>query len=647
VPAGEIVDGIASVRDMPKRGVSGTRAMGSLRSELLSLIASTARDFISEPSSSLDANINRTLAAIGELFDVDRAYVFEYRAAQGVVCNTHEWCAPGVEPQIEHLQGLPVELVPWWMDEMRAGRAINLSSLDDLPPEGESTRELLENQGIHSLLVLPLVRRGQLDGFAGFDHVRGSRCWSEEEVAVLRIVVSSFAQGFERRQIDQRLEQMAFEDPLTGLPNRALLGRRLEEALAKARLSGRLLAVGYLDLDAFKRVNDRYGHAVGDELLAMMATRLRQSMHPGETVARLGGDEFVVVLPEMESQQRLLERAEALLGVVAEPCTMSDGYCVAMGTSLGLRLVPPDDADPDLLLRQADQAMYAAKRAGGSRIHIFDASFEQREHLRQARILAIRSAIGKGELRLFVQPMVNLATGRVFAVEALVRWATADQGLLLPGEWLPLIEHDPAILELGDWVMEQALHWGSRWLDAGLCEAISVNVSARELLDPAFSTRLCTRLRSYPQLPTGALRLEVLESAGMHDLDQVKATMRACREAGVSFALDDFGTGYSSLAYLRQLPVSLLKIDRSFVQQMLKEPGDASIVRGVIDMAHALGLRCVAEGVQTAVHQELLKGMGCEFAQGFGIARPMPAQQFPAWVKRYSGGGGAPIRSAP
>ena len=185
-------------------------------------------------------------------------------------------------------------------------------------------------------------------------------------LAVLRIVVSSFAQGFERRQIDQRLEQMAFEDPLTGLPNRALLGRRLEEALAKARLSGRLLAVGYLDLDAFKRVNDRYGHAVGDELLAVMATRLRQSMHPGETVARLGGDEFVVVLPEMESQQRLLERAEALLGVVAEPCTMSDGYCVAMGTSLGLRLVPPDDADPDLLLRQADQAMYAAKRFGGN-----------------------------------------------------------------------------------------------------------------------------------------------------------------------------------------------------------------------------------------------------------------------------------------
>jgi diguanylate cyclase (GGDEF)-like protein len=620
--------------------------MRALSSELLALIASTARDFIAEPSSSLDANIHRTLAAIGHLFDADRAYVFEYGAVQGVVSNTHEWCAPGVEPQIEHLQGLPADLFPWWMEELRAGRAINLSSLDDLPPEGESMREMLEAQSIHSLLVLPLVRRGQLDGFAGFDHVRGSRCWSVEEVEVLRIVVSSFAQGFERRQIDQRLEQMAYEDPLTGLPNRSLLGRRLEEALAKARLSGRLLAVGYLDLDAFKRVNDNYGHAVGDELLALMATRLRRSMHPGETVARLGGDEFVVVLPELESRQRLLERAEALLALVAEPCTIGEGYRVALSTSLGLRLVPPDDADPDLLLRQADQAMYAAKRAGRSRIHIFDASFEQREHLRHARIRAIRSAINTGELRLFVQPMVDLTTGRVFALEALVRWATADQGLLLPGEWLPLIEDDPAILELGNWVMEQALHWGSRWLDAGLCAGISVNVSARELLDPGFSTRLCARLGRYPQLPTGALRLEVLESAALHDLDQVKATMQACCAAGVSFALDDFGTGYSSLAYLRQLPVSVIKIDRSFVQQILTEPSDALIVRGVIELAHAFGLRCVAEGVETSVHQEMLREMGCEYAQGFGIARPMPAQEFPAWVNRYADGGGAPIRSA-
>ncbi|MBM5825522.1 MAG: EAL domain-containing protein [Cyanobacteria bacterium M_surface_10_m2_119] len=612
--------------------------MTLLSTELLALLAETARDFIAEHCSSLDTNINRTLASIGRLFDADRAYVFEVCKDRGLVRNTHEWCAAGVEPQIANLQDLPADLFPWWMRELRAGRAIHLSSLDDLPPEGESMREMLEAQHIHSLLVLPLERRGQLDGFAGFDHVRGSRRWSDEEVAVLRIVVSSFAQGFERRLIDQRLEQMAYEDSLTGLPNRALLGQRLEEALAAARQSGRLLAVGYLDLDAFKLINDSYGHAVGDELLALMAARLRRSMHPGDTVARLGGDEFVVVLPDLESREQLLARAEALLALIAEPCTIGEGYRVAVSTSLGLRLVPPDDAGPDLLLRQADQAMYAAKRAGRSRIHLFDPSFEQREHQRHARIRAIRSAISGGELRLFVQPMIDLATGRVASLEALVRWASADQGLLLPGEWLPLIEDDPAILSLGEWVMEQALHWGSQWLKAGLCAGISVNVSARELLDPGFAARLRARLGSHPQLPPGALRLEVLESAALRDLEQVKVTMQACCEAGVSFALDDFGTGYSSLSYLRQLPVSVIKIDRSFVQQMLTEPSDGLIVRGVIDLAHAFGLHCVAEGVESLSHRHMLQAMGCEFAQGFAIARPMPAEAFQAWVKADAGG---------
>jgi diguanylate cyclase (GGDEF)-like protein len=253
---------------------------------------------------------------------------------------------------------------------------------------------------------------------------------------------------------------VAYEDPLTGLPNRALLGRRLEEALAIAQRSGRLLAVGYLDLDAFKQVNDSYGHAVGDELLVLIAGRLRESMLPGETVARLGGDEFVVVLPELASLERLIERAEALLALIAEPCAVGEGHGVTVSTSLGLRLVPPDDADPDLLLRQADQAMYAAKRAGRSRIHLFDPRFEQREQERHAQIRAVSSAITAGELRLFVQPIVDLSSGRVCSLEALVRWASPERGLLLPDAWLPLIEDDSAILALGDWVTERALHWG-------------------------------------------------------------------------------------------------------------------------------------------------------------------------------------------
>jgi len=264
-------------------------APGDLSKKLLHLLARTAEAFIVEPPSELDATIDRTLASIGGLFDVDRAYVFSLTRYPGFASNTHEWCAPGVEPQIQGLQHLSEDSIPWSMGELRAGRAINLESLADLPAGADAERAHLSSQGIQSLLVLPLVRRGRLEGFAGFDHVRGSRRWSEQEVAVLSIVVSGFAQGFERRLIDQQLRQLAYEDPLTRLPNRALLSQRLGEELKRARNNGTHLAVGYLDLDNFKPINDSHGHAVGDQLLVAVAERLCICLRPGDTVGRLGG----------------------------------------------------------------------------------------------------------------------------------------------------------------------------------------------------------------------------------------------------------------------------------------------------------------------------------------------------------------------
>lgn len=604
----------------------------TLSGELLELIARTAEEFISQPSAALDAGIDHTLARIGSLFDLDRAYVFTLGGAPDSMSNTHEWCAAGVTPQRKDLQDVPTAAFPWWMAELRAGRAINLPCLEVLPAEADAERELLRSQDIQSLLVLPLVRRGQLDGFVGFDHVRAPRRWSQVEVAVLSIVVSSFAQGFERRLLDRRLEQLAYEDPLTGLPNRTLLRTRLDQALQRCRLQGDLLAVGYLDLDAFKPVNDAHGHAIGDQLLVEMGRRLVACLRPGDTVARLGGDEFVVILPGLRDRAELEDLARHLLAAVAEPCRLANGIELAISTSLGLRLVPPDDADPDTLLRQADRAMYAAKRAGRSRLQHFDPELERRAEQRRARVLAIQAGIETGQLRLFVQPIVDLRTGWVCWLESLVRWAHPDRGLLLPGKWLPLIEEEAAIEALGDWVLEQTLDQAAPWIAAGLCQGVSVNISARELLNPTLPDRLRQQLARQPGLPPQALRLEVLETAALQDLHQVRHTMQACCELGLSFALDDFGTGYSSLTYLRRLPVAGVKIDRSFIGQMLRDPGDAAIVRGVIDLAHSLGLHCVAEGVETPQHQDALRQMGCDLVQGFALARPMPAGDFAAWA---------------
>ncbi|MEB3349670.1 MAG: EAL domain-containing protein [Cyanobacteriota bacterium] len=612
-------------------------ASGDLHIDLLALLADTAEAFITKPTSELDATIDQTLASIGAMFDVDRAYVFSLTRFPGLASNTHEWCASGVQPQIDQLQFLPQNQVAWWMQEMRAGRAINLESLADLPPDATAEREILSSQGIQSLLVLPLVRRGHLEGFAGFDHIRGRRHWNEQEVAVLSIVVSSFAQAFERRLVDERLRQLAYQDPLTCLPNRTLLSQRLALALESARTDGLILAVGYLDLDDFKPINDRHGHAEGDRLLLSIAERLCGCLRPGDTVGRLGGDEFVVILPGLRDLAELEELGHRLLAAVAEPMLIANGVPVAVTTSIGFRLVPPDPADPDTLLRQADQAMYVAKRNGPGRIHFFDVESDRRDSEQRSYLQAIRLAFRHDQLRLFVQPVIDLTTGHVCFVEALVRWQHPRHGLLSPDQWLPWIEDQPEIFGLGDWVLERALAFCCQWLRDGLCSGISVNISAMELRDHRFPERIQSVLARHPQFPASALKLEVLETAALEDLDHVGASMQICREMGVGFALDDFGTGYSSLTYLRRLPISTIKIDRSFVAQMLAEPEDEAIVKAVIDLARAFGRTCVAEGVESSLHLERLRSLGCGLAQGFAIAPPMPAEELSAWCLQRQG----------
>ena len=735
--------------------------MSAIREDLLALLARTASTFIARPTSELDANIDRTLAAIGAMFDVDRAYVFTLSPDGGIMDNSHEWCAPGVEPQIANLKGLPADIAPWWMGELRAGRAINLTSLDDLPPDATAERGILEPQGIRSLLVLPLVWRGNLDGFAGFDHVRGERRWTEEEIEVLRVVVSSFAQGFERRRIDEqlelaasvfrnahegifvtdaqerilevnptfteitgyprdevlgrtpnllssgrhgpdfyeamwgainsnglwrgelwnrrkdgtlylerltvsavrdasgrveryvgvfgditrlreqaeRLEQLAYQDALTKLPNRALLGDRMEQALAQARRGGSMLAVGYLDLDLFKPVNDRHGHAAGDRLLVEMAQRLKGTLRSGDTVARLGGDEFVVILPGLRSREECEALVDRLLRAVAEPYEVADGHVATMSASIGIRLVPPDDADADTLLRQADQAMYAAKQEGRGRAHFFDAERDRQVVMRRDQIARVGRGIAEREMVLHFQPVVDLRSGMVRFAEALVRWRRPDEGMLPPGEWLSAIEETPVVAELGDWVLDEALRRCGAWGAIGLCGGVSVNVSAFELRDQAFPDRVRRALDRHPGVHPSWLKLEVLESAALADIAAVTATMDACRAMGVEFALDDFGTGYSSLTYLKRLPATTLKIDRSFVANMLEDAGDRAIVTGVVELARVFDRASVAEGVESTAHVEALRELGCDMGQGYGIAPPMPADAFTDWLKPRCLGG--------
>jgi len=434
---------------------------------------------------------------------------------------------------------------------------------------------------------------------------------------------------------EQQLEQMAHFDVLTTLPNRVLLADRLHQAMAHVERRGQRLAVAYLDLDGFKAINDSYGHKIGDQLLIALSGRMKHSLREGDTLARLGGDEFVAVLFDLDDISIGIPMLTRLLEAAAQPVEI-DGFLLQVSASLGVTFYPQaDTVDADQLLRQADQAMYQAKLAGKNRYHVFDADQDRSVRGHHESVEDIRRALIAHEFVLYYQPKVNMSTGVVIGVEALIRWQHPGKGLLLPAAFLPVIENHPLAVEIGEWVIDTALTQIENWQVLGLDIPISVNVGARQLQKADFVERLSETLAAHPTVNPVNLEMEVLETSALKDLLRVSQVIRDCRELGVMFALDDFGTGYSSLTYLKSLPVSMLKIDQSFVRDMLDDPDDLNILEGVISLATAFHREVIAEGVETVEHGEMLLQLGCELGQGYGIARPMPAADFPAWAATW------------
>ncbi len=446
--------------------------------------------------------------------------------------------------------------------------------------------------------------------------------------------VGLFADITQLKDHQSQLERMAHYDVLTNLPNRILLADRLSQAMAQCERKHNSLAVLFLDLDGFKTINDNFGHDVGDEVLIIISLRMKEALREADTLARIGGDEFVAVLADLAKVEDCQPVLERLLLAASKPITI-EKQLLQVSASIGVTLYPQDGAVTDILLRHADQAMYQAKQAGRNRYHLFDTSQDNAVKFQQESLEAIRHAFNKHQFILHYQPKVNMRTGTVIGVEALIRWQQPEQGMLSPIQFLPIIENHAISLDIGEWVIDTALTQLSRWQTTGIRLPISVNISAHQLQQANFVTRLATSLSTHPDVPSHDLELEVLETSALDDVIKVSATMNACQDLGVNFALDDFGTGYSSLTYLRRLPASLIKIDQSFVRDMLDDPNDLAIVAGVISLAKAFGRSVIAEGVETIEHGSALLQLGCELAQGYGIAKPMPASDIPLWLTTW------------
>jgi diguanylate cyclase (GGDEF)-like protein/PAS domain S-box-containing protein len=452
------------------------------------------------------------------------------------------------------------------------------------------------------------------------------------------LVISDITQQQEQRE---QLERQAHYDELTRLPNRTRLSQLLDDAMRAADRDGYLLVVCYLDLDRFKPVNDRYGHAAGDRLLAELAGRLRSALRSRESwvdsAARLGGDEFVLLLRAgtLEEARMAVER---VLRVVSQPYVIDPAQDPAQITaSMGATVYPIDGSDADTLLRHADHAMYGAKQSGRNGVLFFDPEHRRRTEERVMAIGRVQEALDQQEFVLHYQPKVDMRSGRVLGFEALLRWEHPQQGLVAPLQFLPLIENTGLSCRIGDWVIAQALDHLAQWRRDGLDFSVSVNVSARHLQEPDFGQRLSELLARHTEPLATQLEIEMLETAAHADIEATSALLARCQGIGVRFALDDFGTGYSTLTYLKRLPVDVLKIDRSFVHHMLDDTQDRAIVEGVIGLARTFGCTVVAEGVESPAQARTLLELGCDIGQGTGIAAPMPAQLVANWVRDYKG----------
>jgi diguanylate cyclase (GGDEF)-like protein/PAS domain S-box-containing protein len=467
-------------------------------------------------------------------------------------------------------------------------------------------------------------------------HTRDHRALGGDDIVFLQAIADILAGLHDRRESERHMRHQALHDPLTGLPNRALLRDRIEHALSRAARSGGQVGAIYLDLDQFKVINDSLGHETGDALLQLVAPRLAAELRSADTLARLGGDEFVVLCDDVEDPAGPLRLARRLVAVFEQPFEL-DGDELYVGASAGVALAGPG-ATTRSLLRDADAAMYQAKALGRGRCELFDDELRQQVLGRLRIETSLRNALPAGELRLVFQPIVDLYTGETVETEALLRWHSAEHGFVSPADFIPIAEDTGLIVPIGAWVLAEACRSAAAWRAAGSTAGVSVNLSPRQLAQPDLVAHV-ERVLAETRLAPASLTLEITESTLLGGGDRPLQALSDLKDLGIRLALDDFGTGYSSLAYLTRLPLDELKLDRAFIARL--EPGsqETEVTAAIMEMAGAMHLQVVAEGVETPEHLEMLQALGCPLGQGFYFSRPLP----PADLEQHLGLAAEPV----
>jgi len=584
--------------------------------------------FINIAPERIDAAIDRALAEMGQHFQVERAYIYRLVDQARYMVNSHGWHRPDVACQLGYRKLIPSEQFPWLLRRLLSGRPIELIDIADLPSGAEAERRIFAERGVGSVVAVPITFSGEVHGFIGFDSAQPGRVWTADQVHFLRAAGEVFASALQRKHHEETIFHLAFYDELTGLPNRTRLRALLQNQLKTHDGS---LTVALLDLDESGTVNDLLGHDVGDAVLRAASQRLQSLLPTGQLLGRWGGDEFLLTMP---GEWRADELAQRVREALDQPVLIA-GQELRLSCCTGIACYPDDATEVEGLIRFAEMALFHAKQSGpgsaGRYSHALKESAARRSVLRSR----LRRAVDNGDFELHYQPLVRPGDHRIVSAEALARWTDAELGPVRPDQFIPIAEEAGLIVPLGEWVLQSACAELSRWpTHEGTPPRLSVNVSGLQLRDTRLATTLENALQRY-RLQPEQLVLEITESALMErNAAGELPLLQRLRELGIGIAVDDFGTGHSSLSKLKHMPVTVLKIDRSFIQDIFTDVNDRAIVIAILAMAKQLQLSVVAEGVEAGEQLAFLQQHGCDLIQGYVYSRPLAAPQFRALWQR-------------
>lgn len=590
------------------------------------LVSEISFDFVSVNQADIDEKIDAMMGKIGRFFRVDRTYVYLIDHQDSTMTHTHEWCAEGIVSQSANIQAVPLNIYPWWMEQLNCNKLVRIEDVNRLPEAACTEKEHLTRQGTKSAVVVPIEDEARILGFMGLDSVVSARKWSNHQIELLRILANLLADALIRIESEKEIRHMAYYDHLTALPNRILFSDRLTQAIDRAKRNKTSIGVILIDLDSFRTVNDTLGYSGGDDILKEVAQGLVQRLHRTDTVARFGGDEFLIMLDNLSGSDNVIKTTENIMQMFEHPFTVHGQNFFITG-SAGVAVYPFDGEDAASLLKNADIAMYTAKSGGKNRYVVCTAGMKEAVKRNIELSNDLYKVLERSELAVYYQPQIRLNTGRIVGLEALLRWRHPELGMVAPNIFIPLAEVNGTINDIGEWVLKTSIQQNKKWQDMGLTHLrIAVNLSVIQLNNPHFADNVRHILQEAALNPE-YLELEVTEGIATHEAAHISGSLNKLKQLGVSISIDDFGTKYSSLTRLKELPIDRIKIDMQFVQGVETSEKDQVISATIINLAESLGLEVLAEGVETAEQSDFFMKRRCHDVQGYYYYRPMPVEE--------------------